>query len=268
MQDIERRLEALERTNRQYRLGLAVSLALLVVVSLAGFGQVGPGQGQTWPRTIVADSISVQRLDAGVTTINQLACNRARIQYGDLGDGTASTLSIKSGVCDKLRVNQAMIAEPICDKLDIRGTGGGTAIRLVPGSYGGNVQLFDSAGNPAITLSTQSDSNALSMAGKGGFDAFGVVTDSTSGKLTVTNRYGKALATIGRNDASDGEIAACSRNGNRLVVLSCDKLGKTGSVVAQKEGGTPLVTLGGDDQGGVVQTHNDSQVTGRLPSKD
>lgn len=268
MNDFELRLAALERTNRRYRLGLTTSLSVLALVALAGFGQVGPGNGQQqYPRIIVADSITCQNLNAYTGTINQLGTNNATVQYMTLGDGKAEGLTIKNANLSSLRAQRAAMGQTSVTELDVVGPNSGAGFLLAPTAEGGLLQMFDNQNKPLVSLSSRDGGGLVSLFGKGGYAGVEVGANDKSGSVKTMNSFNKVIASLGRAETGDGEIVAGTRNGNRAVVIRSDELGKFGRVLVQEEGGFPLVRIEGDENGGVVKTLKQKVETARMPSK-
>lgn len=269
MSEIERRLEALERTNRRYRAGLTASLAALGVIALAGFGQVPPGQQQqqTFPRNIVADSITVQNLSAYTGTVNNFGTNQLTAQAATIGTAQCEAVSTKVATVADLQAATALIKQLASARILVKSASGADALSLMASSDGGTIAVMDGSGRSVGILSGHETGGLLQIGGKGGYTAFEAYADEKGGRIRTMNNLGKSLASFGRTDRGDGEIVSHTRNGNRAVVLKSNELGERGILVVQKEGGEPLVTIDSDDKGGFVQTLDGKTETSRLPSK-
>lgn len=267
MNDTERRLAALEASNRRHRLGLTTSLVALATLGLAGFEQIqqNQNQNQTWPRNIVADTLTVQNLNAYTGTISQLGSNRATLQYVIAQDGQAENLMIKNARVNGLESRRSALGQAAAASLDVRGQTGG--VTLAPDSGGGLVSIVDASGQSLATLGSIDGSGNLNLRSKGGFTSFDAGSDGSAGRVRTFGKNGKPLATLGQSPKGDGQIVAHTRNGNWVVVLSSDDLGENGKVTIQKQGGEPLVTIDKGDTGGRVVTLDGAKETSRLPSK-
>ncbi|MBS1723669.1 MAG: hypothetical protein JSS66_12030 [Armatimonadetes bacterium] len=268
MQDLETRVAALERTNRRYRLGLTVSTALLSIVCLAGFGQVGQQQGQqTWPRNLVVDTISAQSITAYSGTINQLGSNRATIQYVAVQDGAAESLAINNLRNKAMASQSAAFGQVLSNQYDLRGGNGANVASLVPAGNGAALTFTDGSGRAVMNLSGGENGSLLRMGAKGGWNAIEVSSDDKTGLITTFGASGKQVASLGHNDKGDGTVVAHARNGNRGAWLTSNDDGDTGRIIVQRQDGTPLARLEGDAKSGYLTILDGKDEMARFPAK-
>lgn len=264
MCDIESRITKLEKSNRQLRRSLTICIGLFGMMSMYGFGQVGQNQ-QTFPRNIVADSITVQTLQAYSGTVNQLGSNNATLQFVSIADGRAEALSIKNGSVTNFEAQRSALGRATSSRLDVVDSRGNTGVSVSSTSAGGSLQVMDSESKIVGTISNRSGGGSLTLMGKNGFAGIDASVDDRAGMVKVLNSFGKSLVTLGRGEKGDGEVATCTRNGNRVVLLECDEMGKRGKLTIFREGALPVVKIDSDDKEGFIQIFDGKNETNRFP---
>lgn len=263
MEEFEKRLARLEQSNARYRSILTVTLVLLTVLCVAGFGQV---QQQTFPRNIVADSLTVTTLNAVSGAVNQLGVNNATVQFLNLTDGRAEGLTVKVANIGGLQAQKSALGMASARQLDVTSqTGAG--LTLSSSGDGGEVSIFGPTGRGIARLGSQSGAGSFSLNSRAGFTGVEAGVDDKGGRFKVLNANNRMLASITRADKGDGEIATYNDAGNRVVILKSEDDQKSGKVIVQKEGAFPMVTLGADAKGGLVKTQDENNETARLPAK-
>lgn len=268
MNEIERRLEALEQSNKKYKTGLTVSLAALSFLLLSGFGQDPPGrQQQSFPRNIVADSITVQTISAYTGTVNNLGSNTLTTQSANIGNAQCDVVNSKTLSSNEIQGSAALFKQVSAGRMAVKAASGADCVNIAGTQSGGTVSVMDSGGKSTVFLSGQDTGGLLQVAGKGGFVAFEAYADEKSGRIRTLNSYGKTLASFGHTDRNDGEIVAHTRNGNRAVVMRSIESGQRGTLIVQEEGGEPLVVVDSDDSGGFLKTFLGKNETARVPTK-
>lgn len=263
MEALELRLARLERTNLRYRSLLAVCFALLSIIAIGGFGQVSQ---QTYPRNIVADSLTVTTFNAVSGVVNQIGANNATIQFLNLADGRAEGLTVKLANVGALQAQKAALGEASARQLDVTSQSG-AGVSLSSSGDGGEVSIFGPTGRGVARFGSLNGAGSLLLSGRAGFTGIEAGVDEKGGRFKVLNANNRMLASITRADKGDGEIATYNDAGNRVVILKSEDDQKSGKVIVQKEGAIPMVTLGMDANGGLVRTLDDKDETARLPAK-
>ena len=238
MDDIEARVAALEATNIKYRAALTAALVALAFVAIAAPMQ-GVPQQQSYPRHIVADSITVQTLNAYSGHISQSVSDRSTVGYADIRDGNANSLAVRTAAIDSLESNDARFVRAVAAVVEIRDKRAPGGVRLTTTS----VALLGPQERPAATLSLEGDSGILSVFGKGGFLGFKATADAENGTAAVFNGRGFALASLDATDKGDGRVVAHTRNGNKVAMLEADDSGQYGVATVRKQGGESMAKL-------------------------
>lgn len=265
MEQFETRLANLERANARYRAGLTVSLVLLGVVCLAGFGQVGQQQ-QVYPRNIVADSITVTSVNAVTGTIGQIGTNTANVGFLNLTDGRAEGLTVKLANVANLQAQRAALGKATANQVDVVAPNG-AGVTLAASGDSGAVTVSTAQNKVVAFLGGRNSAGLLQLNGETGFVGLEGTVENKGGLVRIVSDSGRSLITMKRTREGDGEIATCNSSGNRLVVARAADDQKSGKLVVYKEGAFPMVTLGMDAKGGLVQTQDEKNETARLPGK-
>lgn len=266
MDNLELRIARLEQVNARYRVWLSLSLAALTVFCLAGFDQVTRPQQQGYPQNIVADSITVRSVNAVNAMVNQLGTTNATVQYLNLVDGRAEGLSIKLANVATLQAQRAALGRAAATQIDVT-TPNGAGVVIGSSGDSGSVTVVSREGQPLSRISGSDSSGSLQLFGNTGFVGVEAKVEQKGGFLRLINSKNRDLITLKRASQGDGEIATCNDSGNRLVVIRAEDDQKSGKVIVHKEGAFPMVTLGINDKGGLVQTRDEKNETARLPAK-
>ncbi|MBS1715407.1 MAG: hypothetical protein JST30_13845 [Armatimonadetes bacterium] len=260
MDTIEQRLAALESTNRKYRAGLTACLVVLAFIAIAAPRQ-NPQQ-QQYPRQIVADTITVQSLNAYSGHVSQFVSDRATIGYADVRDTDAGTLTARSVETKGMRAFEAVLGRTTATMIDVRANETEGGVRLTPGS----VSVLGRQDQVAASLGLEGESGSVSVFGKGGWTGFQATADSQNGTAMVYNGRGFVLASMGSTEKGDGRVIAHTRNGNKVAMLESDDTGQFGRVTVRKQGGEPMARLEAKDKSGRLSILDGVDETARFPN--
>ncbi len=260
MSTLEDRVAALEATNRRYRSGLTVVLVVLAFIAVAAPRQ-GVPQQQTYPRQIVADSITVQTLNAYSGQVSQLVSDRAALGYVDIRDGSANSLTLRAASIDALDGGAARFGRLSSSLVEVRAPRSAGGVRLTPEA----VSVLGAQDRAVASISQDSDAGALSVFGKGGFLGFKATADGQNGTAAVYNGRGFPLASLDAADNGDGRVAAHTRNGNKVAMLESDDSGQYGRATVRKQGGEPMARLEADEKQGRLTVLDGTKETARFP---
>lgn len=269
MPDLEARIERLERSNRQHRVALAATVAVLGLVLTAGFGaQDRP------PQNLVVDSINVRSLTASFANIDRGSVNTLSAGSVNANSVDATRIEGRSALLRTAQVDEltsliARLREMETNRMAITGRSGAVLADFGEGSYGASLNLRGPKEVTVATFGVEETGGYVSIGNMGGGKMATMASNRVGGTFFTFNQIGKALASFDQTEKGDGRISARTRNGNMVARLESDAEGKTGVLRVQAQDGFPLVVADADGGEGRLRLHKgQGEVALTLPGKD
>ncbi|MCW5939830.1 MAG: hypothetical protein KF884_00100 [Fimbriimonadaceae bacterium] len=246
MRDIESRLAALERANRHYRAGLAVSLAALGVVVLAGFQEVRP-----YPTDIVANSISVRTLQAATGQVTNLTSSGARFGSISATEAQLDRAESRAFTATNFQARVAALAQASAQLLEVMAPNGRPAMSL---SAGEGLVVINPQGLPTASLSSSSNAGDLKLFGPGGKQVVSAGFVNGAGTVRTFHPEGRLLTSLGLNNVGQAQVAAHTANGGLGAFLSTGDQGRVGRIVVQQGDGFEVAVIEQKGKSGQIRT--------------
>ena len=139
------------------------------------------------------------------------------------------------GMTTHAQQNEQVIDEIVCRKLKVVNAAGKEVAIIAATKYGGGIYVFNEAeiGLPVVVI----------RADKDGY-----------GTMSVANRRGWRVATLGRNKEGHGNIGVLNSAGEEVATLGANKDG--GGIVVRNAAGKEVVGIGTDKDGdGLIQSY-------------
>jgi hypothetical protein len=269
MSDLEARIARLERSNRQHRVALAATVAVLGLVLTAGFGSQ-----DRLPQNLVVDSINVRSLTASFAnidrgTVNNLSAGGVNANSVDATRIEGRTGLFRSAQVDEITSLIARLREMETNRMAITGRSGAVLADFGEGNYGASLNLRGPKEVTVATFGVEQTGGYVTIGNMAGGKMATMASNRDGGTFFTFSPIGKTLTSLDHTERGDGRVAARTRNGNMVVKLESDPEGKTGKLTGQAQDGFPLVTAESKAGKGRLTLYKElGEVADTLPGKD